>query len=724
MKLSIIIVNYHVENDLFECIKSIQKFNKNLNSEIIVVDNDEEKTIEKDLSRKFPKVKYVKSPGNIGYGAGNNLGLKFAKGEFLIILNPDTKMASGSLRKILSLFEDKKIGIVAPILINNEGDPYELQGTKELTPKRAIFSLSFISKLIPKNKIYKDYYMLGWNKNKIKEVDVVPGTAFIIKKDLFEKVGGFDSNFFLFFEEFDLCKRIRELGYKIYISPSLKVFHKWGASTAKNNLSEKNFKKSRFYYFKKNYGSMNAIFTETILRLSMSTLLIVLICIFALFLRFYKLPEIMPFIPDIGWFYVSAKDMLLSHEIPLVGIASSHSWLHQGALWTYVLGAIFVIFSFNPIVPAYFTATLDILTLILIYYFSNIVFGKKTALLSSIFYATSPLIIFSSQTPYHTSLIPFFTVLLLISIYKWIGESKILFFYLSLFFLAILYNLELASFSLIGTFLTILTYGIIKRKIWTRNLFKTKNLFLSALFFLIPMTPMLLYDLSHGFPQTIKFLIWVIYRIAVFLGYPSINPNAPSESWNTFFQFIFDYIGRFYFIKNEYLALVILSSVISFGLFKWFQAKFKNTGIGIVLAFFIIPAIAYISAKTNSAAYLPMFFPQAAIFFGYFFGSGRKVYSLMLVALIIGLNLHNFDNRVYFDLSFQKRVEISKNIVERAKNQPYNLTDREFRILDINVARNYEYLTWWYGNSLSKTNQNLKYYVEENSGKIVEKITK
>src|SRR5437667_10490857 len=96
-----------------------------------------------------------------------------------------------------------------------------------------------------------------------------------------------------------------------------------------------------------------------------------------LFLRIYKLNELMPFIGDQGWFYISARDMLINHTIPLVGIASSHPWLHQGALWTYILASIFWIFNFNPIIPAYFTSILDVLTIIIIYKVVSNMFSAK-----------------------------------------------------------------------------------------------------------------------------------------------------------------------------------------------------------------------------------------------------------------------------------------------------------------------------------------------------------
>jgi N-acetylglucosaminyl-diphospho-decaprenol L-rhamnosyltransferase len=294
LKLSIIIVNYHVKKELFNCITSILNSAQDVLLEIIVVDNDEKKIIKKELLKKFPKVNYIESPKNLGYGAGNNLGAKQARGDFLFILNPDTEIIEGNISTLIDfLRNNKKIGLVAPLLIDKNNNPYELQGTKELTPKRAIFSLSILSKIFPKNKIYNDYYNYSWNKSKSKEVDIVPGTAFIIKKLLFEEIGRFDENYFLYFEEFDLCRRLRKKGYKNYILPDLKVFHKWGASTVKNKLTKKYFLQSRFYYFRKNFGLIPAILTEIVLRISKLTILFLSLIIVVIIVIVSSYPKVL-----------------------------------------------------------------------------------------------------------------------------------------------------------------------------------------------------------------------------------------------------------------------------------------------------------------------------------------------------------------------------------------------------------------------------------------------
>lgn len=269
LKLSIIIVNYHSKNLLLGCLRSIFWQENKFSFEVIVVDNDEQKTIEKPLKRQFPCVKYIRSPGNIGFGAGNNLGTEFSRGEFLFFLNPDTIVLPGAINKLVAFMETrtkKKVGIVAPVLLDENKKPYPLQGTAELSPLTAVVSFSFLNKYFPNNPVSYHYWLKNWDKTTTKEVVTVPGTALLIRRKIFEKISGFDQKFFLYFEEIDLCKRVKESSWGIFINPSAKVIHLWGKCTPGSSEIKEIFKKSRFYYFRKHFGITSASLVELFLR--------------------------------------------------------------------------------------------------------------------------------------------------------------------------------------------------------------------------------------------------------------------------------------------------------------------------------------------------------------------------------------------------------------------------------------------------------------------------
>lgn len=404
--ISIIIVHYKVPKALLLCLQSIIASNPKVPYEIIVVDNDEEPTIKSNLHKKFPKVIYIKNASNVGFGSANNIGAKKAKGKYLFFLNPDTLLYKQTMDALISFIKDKKdAGIVAPLLLDTNEKPYT-QGTQELTPFRAIFALTFLAKLFP--FFSQRYYFKEWDKKSIKEVAVAPGTAFVIEKSIFEKVGGFDEKFFLYFEEFDLCKRVRALGYKIFIIPNAKVQHIWGLSTKQKEDKDEIFNKSRFYYFKKHYGLFKANLVEVFFKINKYTLTLILSLLLGLFLSAFKIHDLMPFIGDYAWFYISARDVVTEGALPLVGIASSHPWLHQGALWTYMLAPVLWGFSFDPVSGAYLTILFFIATIVLMYKVGSAVFSKSVGAIAALLYATSPLIVTHARSPYHTSPIPFF----------------------------------------------------------------------------------------------------------------------------------------------------------------------------------------------------------------------------------------------------------------------------------------------------------------------------
>lgn len=292
MKLSIIIVHYKADNEFFDCLKSIYKYKTKFSFEVIVVDNDEKNVISKKIKQNFPRVKYIKSKSNIGFGAGNNLGTKHAIGEYLFFLNPDTVIFSKTLDNLIYFIESKKkIGIVAPLLLHKNNKPFELQGASSLTPLRGIICLSFVNKLFPRNPIARKFFYLDWDKISQKEVDVAPGTAFVIRKKLFNEISGFDENFFLYFEEFDLCRRVRQSGFKIFIIPQAKIIHLWERSTKYLKNKHEIFHKSRFYYFKKHFGLSSAILVELFCRINKRQLILfvfisMLICSIYFFLSY------------------------------------------------------------------------------------------------------------------------------------------------------------------------------------------------------------------------------------------------------------------------------------------------------------------------------------------------------------------------------------------------------------------------------------------------------
>lgn len=381
MKVSILIVYYSGKDKLISCLKSIKNSKTAAKYEVLVVNN----------SKRHIGVRGVKvlSPGkNLGYGGGNNLAARYAKGEYLLILNPDTEVTKGAIDGLVSFLDkNKKAAAAAPNLIDESGKVYKQLGSSILSPLEGIVVLSFLNKLFPENKISKKYWLSDVPTDRLREVAVVPGSAFMVKKEAFKKVGGYDEKMFLYFEESDLGKRLKGAGYKLYIVPQARVYHAW----TKSNKRKKFFEESRYYYFKKHYGYLAALVVEAFARFSKLTAILLIILGVSVFLRFFRLPENMVFHGELGHNYLAIKNMFETGTIPLLGPPTSHPWLSFGPLYYWLFGPILRVFGGNPAIGAYFFAVLGVVLVFVNYLVVGKFLGKKTALISSFLIAVSPL---------------------------------------------------------------------------------------------------------------------------------------------------------------------------------------------------------------------------------------------------------------------------------------------------------------------------------------------
>lgn len=722
MIVSVIIVHYQVKRNLFACIASIYTSLPKKSFEIIIVDNDENPSIEYDLLKEFPHIVYIKNAKNTGYSAGNNLGASYARGSYLFFLNPDT-FFEGNVIDILTDFleANKDTAIVAPLLLDEKKRPYPLQGAQELTPKRAVFSLSFLQKLFPKNTIANEYWNKDWDKKTIRDVDVVPGSAFMIRKDFFKKLKGFDEHYFLYFEEHDLCNRVKKIGRKMVMLPKAQVIHTWGESTKNSSLNiKKVFQKSRFYYFRKFYGMPKALAIEIVLRLSKVTIFIFAILCIAGFLRFYKVGEFLPFFGDIAWFYLSAQQMVYTGIIPFIGIASSHPWIHQGAYWTYLLAPALVLGNFSPLSGGYLAGGIGVLTVLILYLCVKQMFSTKIAIFTTAFFATSPLVVISSRMPYHTGPIALFVILYIYSLYKWI-QGNSYYFPLSLFFLLVLYNFELATAVFGSVIVIIILFGFYKKKLWLKKIFTLKILLLSLIAILIPLLPMLLYDIFHGFPQTVGFVMWVGYRILVIFGYPQLVPDAIPIRPLGMAHFLIHVAQLFYYLPNAMIA--VLLGGISFCVLLFQTYIKKSLSYFLFLLSLFIPLIVVVMSKIPSDAYIPMLFVQLSVCIGITFSvisRSLKQYKwaiyIFFILLIAANSFILISQNFLMDQrgSLEKRVEIAQQIIAKTNGKTYTILGTGPMSEFESFVMPYTYLTWWLGTS-SRPNGELKIFVSEDT---------
>lgn len=234
--------------------------------EVVVVDNNIDSHLKNKL-KKFSKLIYFKSGGDIGFGRACNLGAQKAKGEYLFFLNPDTVVQKTAVQHLSRfLVNHPKAAIVAPTLFTLKGQRFPDQGSGRLTPLAAVGAHSVLHRIWPSNPFAYQYWLQGQDFTQPRELKIAPGTAFMIRRKVFQQIGGFDKRFFLYFEECDLCLRIEKKGWQIWQIPSSHIRHIWHAATQESSY-KKVFIESRHKYFEKNYGKFVAGAVETTMQI-------------------------------------------------------------------------------------------------------------------------------------------------------------------------------------------------------------------------------------------------------------------------------------------------------------------------------------------------------------------------------------------------------------------------------------------------------------------------
>lgn len=242
MKLSIIIVNYNTAKITADCLRSIDKFSPKFKFEVILVDNaSTDESIKKFKSLKFKnfKLKLIENSKNLGFSKANNAGLEKSSGEYKLLLNSDTLITNNALEELVE-FASKTAdaGVIGPKLLN-----------KDKSVQESIFRLPTFYRAIKQywfgqKDILDKYYL---NENTAVEVEAVVGAAFLITPKAWKIAGGLDNKYFMYFEDIDYCKKVRELGLKVYYLPSSSIIHLHGAS-GKNEVNSYLINSSKKYF--------------------------------------------------------------------------------------------------------------------------------------------------------------------------------------------------------------------------------------------------------------------------------------------------------------------------------------------------------------------------------------------------------------------------------------------------------------------------------------------
>lgn len=257
MDLSIIIVSYNTRKLTEQCLTSVIRSLKgsDIRYEIIVVDNVSTDGTREMLKKKFPKVKTILNRQNVGFGRGNNQGIRVASGEYIFLLNTDTVILNDAIGKLLAFGKQHPNAFIGPKLLNPDKTPQSSCGPFFSLP--VVFAALFLK---------GDYIGLTrWSPDRARRVDWISGAAILAPKKLFMSGLLFDEQIFMYMEEVDLLMRARNMGYQTYFYPRAMIVHFGAASsTDKKKGPVLNIYRGFLYLYKK-HGTPLSLFSVRVM---------------------------------------------------------------------------------------------------------------------------------------------------------------------------------------------------------------------------------------------------------------------------------------------------------------------------------------------------------------------------------------------------------------------------------------------------------------------------
>jgi len=261
MHLSIIIVNWNVKDLLYKCLQSIFLFTKNINFEVIVVDNDSNdgsREMLREWAAKNKNTQVIFNKENVGFSKANNQGLAMAKGKYVLFMNPDMELVENTGKLLFDFMEKMpSVGVCTCRLQYPDG-------SEQPNIKRDPNFFSQIWILYKLHHLYqpkflKRYLACDFDYNNEQEVEQIMGAFVFIKKEVIKKIGGWSQDYFIWWEDVDLCTRLRKVGERIIYTPKSRVIHHESKSFAQqlSFAKQKIFNKSMLIYFQKYHSRLD-----------------------------------------------------------------------------------------------------------------------------------------------------------------------------------------------------------------------------------------------------------------------------------------------------------------------------------------------------------------------------------------------------------------------------------------------------------------------------------
>ncbi len=258
--LSVILVNWNTRELLDRCLRSVLTSANGLSDvELLVVDNGSHDGSAAMVATRYPMAHLIANSDNPGFARANNLAIRKARGDFLLILNPDTELLGTAIPELLTFAEQHPdVAVVGPQLINPDGS---VQSSRRRFPTLATAFLesTVLQRWLPNHPALRRFYLLDRSDDETQEVDWVVGAGFLVRAAAARQVGLMDESYFMYSEELDWCRRFASAGWKVAYHPAAQLIHYGGQSSGQDPFHRHTrFQHSKSLYFEKYHGRLFA----------------------------------------------------------------------------------------------------------------------------------------------------------------------------------------------------------------------------------------------------------------------------------------------------------------------------------------------------------------------------------------------------------------------------------------------------------------------------------
>lgn len=271
-KLSVILVSYNVCYFLEQALLALRQALQGLEAEVWVVDNNSRDQSVEMVRRRFPEVNLLVNEQNLGFAKANNQALALARGQYVLLLNPDTVVAEDSLRLCLEFMDrHPQAGGLGVQMIDGQGRflPESMRGLP--SPAVAFYKISGLTALFPRSRRFGRYYLGFLDPGQVQEVEVLAGAFMLLRQASLEKTGGLDESFFMYGEDIDLSCRLLQAGYRNYYLPQARIIHYKGESTRRGSLQYVwRFYRAMAVFVNKHYSGGKAFLLSKVLYLAIA----------------------------------------------------------------------------------------------------------------------------------------------------------------------------------------------------------------------------------------------------------------------------------------------------------------------------------------------------------------------------------------------------------------------------------------------------------------------